>query len=292
MRACINGSWQDLDSTEGINALIFGVVPDSGPTPGDLVGVTSTLANAGPCKVYMGSAANRIRWTGCTVYSNGRKQVIAAQTSDVTTTTTASNFQHLCISAAGSAPALTTTSATETANLPTFTANSPALCLATIKENGGGTALSAIYDTRVFTTSTKHFATIATTAAAPGWLVTTTSTIGQYTPAGTTAGTGKLAGVVVATNGATATTTINAIIVTAGPIYIKATTPTGGTNAINDYLQNNGGTGSTTGYASTIGTAPTNIYSNIGIAQSNVTTTCGTLADNCRGSIFTILSIN
>ena len=54
IRACINTSWQDLASTEDLALQLFGVVPNSGPTPGDLVGANGN--NNSPCKVYWVSA--------------------------------------------------------------------------------------------------------------------------------------------------------------------------------------------------------------------------------------------
>ncbi|MFI5240739.1 MAG: hypothetical protein ACHQUB_03465, partial [Candidatus Saccharimonadia bacterium] len=278
IRACINGSWQDLASTEGLNAILFGVVPDSGSTPGDLVGITSTLANAGPCKVYDGSAANTIRWTGCIAYSSGRKQIIAAQSADVSTTSTASNFQHLCVSTSGSAPTLTTASATETADLPSFSATAPILCLATIKENGSGTALSAIYDTRFFTTTTKETGNL-TTASAPGQLVKLTGTAGQFAP--TSAASDLVYGVVVATDGTTTANSINAIIATAGPVYVEATA-----GSVGQYINPT----TTAGYVNTSASAGAS-YTNAGLAQSAYSNTCSTLTDNCRGSLFTNLNI-
>jgi hypothetical protein len=267
LRFC-NGSegWQDLISTATMGSIMYGVVPDSGPTLGDLVGINATIANAGPCKVYVGSGANTVRWTGCTVYANGRKQIISAQGVDQNVTTTANAFQNVCISLANSGFTLLGANVTETsAGVPAFSVSAPPICIATLKENGTGNGLAAIYDTRVFTNTTKTYATIGTAGAARGWVVRPTAIAGTWQTVPAIAGNGKIGGVVVATDQAAGTTNINAIIATAGPVYIKSNT-TGGTNAINDYIESSG---TTAGYVMTVLSAPAAAYSTLGIAQSS-----------------------
>src|SRR6185369_2470982 len=48
LRVCQDASWSDAISTKDLNLIMFGVVPDSGTTVGDLAGVNATDANDGP----------------------------------------------------------------------------------------------------------------------------------------------------------------------------------------------------------------------------------------------------
>jgi hypothetical protein len=286
IRGCVNGTWEDVVTTSGLGLITFGVIPDSGTDPGDLVGTPLATPSSGPCKVYQGSTTTSIRWTDCTVYSGGRKVVIPAQATDSATSNT-NGYRHLCVSSTGTLSFFAASQAADNtaAGLPTFSASAPVACMATVLI--AGNVITRIFDTRTFTTSTKQAVNIITTGASIGWLVTTTATHGSFTPSPATAGTGKIAGVVVATAGGTTANTINAIIATAGPAYIKGVTGGTGTNTINDYVR----TSATLGYGDTTATVVAN-YGTAGIAQSIVTTTCsGGNADTCRGSIFTILNI-
>jgi hypothetical protein len=273
---------------------MFGVVPDSGTTPGDLAGVNATDASDGPCKVYMGSVANSVRWTGCTVYTGGRRQVVAAQATDFVTaiTTTASAFQNLCFYTNGSAPTFGTAATSETVTTipsqPTFSTTAPQLCLATIKEIAAGSGIGAIYDTRVFTTSDKRLATVASLSNV-GMAVMGNGSVGQLGP--TTATTSPLIGVLAAFSGTVQTIAINAIIVTSGPVYVKATAGTA-----NQYMQPT----ATPGYISTaalVAAARTDIpYNILGISQTTYNapgTQCSVTAnaDTCRGSVLTNINI-
>jgi hypothetical protein len=289
VRGCINGSWEDMVSTASLGLQLLGVVPDSGATaPGDLVSI-GTVGN-GPCKVYMGSTTNTIRWSGCTAFSGGRKIIVAAQGSDFSTnmTATANAFQYLCLNGTNNAPQLITSTSTTDNNpaiMPAFSVASPVLCLATILKTAAGTAIQRIYDTRTFTTTTKQAVNIVTTAPAYGWLVTNTTTAGQYTPTNAAAG-GRMTGVVVATAAGTTANSINAIIAVNGPAYIKATNASG-TNLVGDTIQ----TIAQAGLASLVTTfSATTAYANAGIAQSNYQAgACAANSDNCRGSVFTNL---
>jgi hypothetical protein len=291
IRACINASWQALASTEGLNAILFGVIPDSGTTPGDLAGVNGTDASEGPCKVYMGSANNTIRWTGCTVYSQGRKQVIAAQSANFSTgiTTTAGQYQNLCIFTSGNAPSFGTAGTITTATLPAWSATAPGLCLASITEKTGGSGISAIFDTRVFTTSTKELTTIAT-AAPPGYAVKLNGTIGQVAP--TAATTDPFFGVVAAFSGTTQTTAINAIVVTSGPVYVRASA-----GSVGAYIRPTATAGVVNTTALVTAIQQDIPYNYLGLAQSPYnapgTTQCSITAnaDTCRGSILTNINV-
>ncbi|HXY17822.1 MAG TPA: carbohydrate binding domain-containing protein [Candidatus Nitrosopolaris sp.] len=286
IRACINGSWEDIVSTAALGLQLFGVVPDSGATPGDLLGITSQ--GSGPCKVYMGSATTAIRWTGCIAYSGGRKIVVPAQSSNQSVTLTSGHWEHVCLS--GTAGAVTITDSTsETANLGTVSfpsATAPILCLADITVNG--TAITAIYDVRTFTTTTKEFVNVITTAAPLGTIVQQTTTPGSVTKAAATANLASLKGVIVASAGTTTANTINAIIATNGPAYVKSSAGT-----VQAFVTEGA---TTAGYAITTTTQTSTIkdqnqYSVLGVAESTRSTTCSTTADDCRTSLLVNLSI-
>ena len=240
----------------------------------------------------MGSVANSIRWTACTLYAYGRRDIISAQTGDFTTgiTATASAYQNLCIFTNGGAPTFGTASATETlASVPTgWTENTPTVCLATIKQIAAGGGIGAIYDTRVFTNSVKVPATIST-AVGFGQAVKLSGTLGQATP--TAATTDPFYGVVASYSGSTATTTINAIVITKGPVYVKATAATMGT-----YIRPT----ATAGYVNTsalVTVAQTDVpYNYLGIALTPMNapgTQCSITAnaDTCRGSVLADINI-
>lgn len=284
IRGCVNGGWEDIVSTAALGLQLFGIVPDSGTNPGDLASVTG-LQN-GPCKVSVGANTTTVSWTGCTAYSGGRKVIVTAGTQG-TTNSVAGNFQHLCLTAAGNQPTLSTTGS-EVANLATVsmpTVTAPILCLADIRFNAGNNTITQIYDTRTYTTTDKISFTVATTAPALGHLIQYSATRGAGIPMATLNG-NNLAGVVVASTGAVSTNTINVILATGGPASVKAIT---GTNAVNAYIFGSG----TAGYASTVATKPaeatSTIYNLLGNARTPWTgaTACAINTDACAGSIFT-----
>jgi hypothetical protein len=260
------------------------VVPDSGPNPGDLAGLTFSAGtdSGGPCKVVQGSANLTIRWSSCIAYSGGRKVKVAAQTSDLATgLTNNGNYGWVCLTGANGQPAVVGNSGTETANQPGFSASSPTLCLAQIRR--GATTLSAIYDTRTFTTTTKQVVNVVTTATTPGEIVTGNgTTTGQFLISTTAGGQAKVRGVVVATAGGTAANTMNAVIAIAGPVFIKATAGT-----VNDFIR----TAGTAGYALTNATILAVGYDNLGINQTSFSTTCTNNTDTCRTSLLTNLQL-
>jgi hypothetical protein len=283
IRGCINGGWEDVVSTAALGLQLFGVVPDSGTTPGDWIGINGTNPSTGPCKVYMGSTTATVRWTGCTAYSGGRKVVITAQAANQSPTLTNGNTVHLCLTGTNNQPAFSA-SGTENANLPTFSAAAPIVCLADLKTSG--TAITGIYDTRTFTTTTKEIVNNTTATPALGMIVLQSATAGQVNTAGTTAGTGSLRGIVVAATAGTQTANaLNMIIATAGPAYAKSTAGT---------VAQDVETGSATaGYAITTGTVPAPVagYGSLGIALSAFSNTCAANADSCRGSLALNLAI-
>jgi hypothetical protein len=279
IRACINGSWEDLVSTAALGIMLYGVVPDSGSNPGDLISAV-TPGVTGPCKVSWATAST-LTVAPCTAYSGGRKIIVASTT--LTTTTGAINdFAHVCLTGTNGAPALSARG-TETANLPAFSIGNPILCLADIDFAATTNVISHVYDMRAFTTSTKEFA--ITAAALPVGAIACPSGK-QVTTCG--AATGNAAsGVVVAFNSAatTSTTTPNAILAVAGPTMAKPilTTVTAGTLV---------GTSATTNRATSTAalTAPTvNLYSNMGISRSaSPATACTTTASaaNCDYQLY------
>jgi hypothetical protein len=217
IRACINGAWEDLVSTAGLGLWLFGVVPDSGPTAGDQIGITGYTNSA--CKVTRASTTT-VNVANCVAYSGGRKVVLSGL-SALTAFSAASSWYHICLNGTNNAPAKTTANASQTANLPAFSAGNPVLCIADV-QTGAGSTITNIYDTRTFTTSTKQFATI-NSAVTPGMVV-------RYNSAGTTgtvetvavANSTVVAGVVAAASGTASTNTINGIIVTSGLTFVKA----------------------------------------------------------------------
>lgn len=288
IRTCVNGAWEDVVTTAGLGIMLFGVVPDSGSVPGDLES-TSTAGVSGPCKVSWASATS-VTVQACTVYSGGRKIVQSSVTATLPAMTNG-QFTHLCYyngsAAAGpitnSTSWFTTPSTTETANLPTFNANNPVVCLATIKNASTGNTIAQVSDTRVFTNSIKRFVN-GSVALSPGWI--TIATTGDTTKVTTTstAATKGITGVVAAGNSAAwSSGGPNAIIVTDGPTEVEALA--GATSAYN-YIE----TGGTAGYATTVTTASTtltlpNLY--LGLALTAFGSCSTPSASACQGSLLT-----
>jgi hypothetical protein len=273
VRACVNGAWEDMLSTAALGLQLFGVVPDSGSSPGDLASVTG--AGNGPCKVQWASNTS-VTVAGCTAYSGGRKVIVAATTLSSIPTTNG-NFVHVCLGSTDGQPALSSSS-TEIASLNTLSMPSvtaPLLCLADIKTTG--TAIADLYDTRTFTTSTKETVTV-NSAAGLGYAITGSATQGVF--ASSAATTATFRGVIVATTGAAATTTVNAIIATGGPAWVKSSAGT-----VNQYILPT----ATAGYVNTSSTASATALVNIGLATTTFDTTC-TSTSNCKGSLLTSLA--
>ncbi len=284
VRVCEDGSWSDVVTTKDTGLIMFGVVPDSGTTPGDWVGVNGTLSASGPCRIYLGSVNTKIRWTGCTAYSNGRRVVVPAQAADQTVTLTAGHFTHVCLNTASTNQPQLLDGTSETNNLPTFSTTAPILCLADLKVNGS--KITAIYDTRTFTTTTKELVNNITTAAALGMIAQQTATLGAVTRPALTLGLASMRGVFIVTAGGTTANTINAIIATAGPAFVKADA-----GSIQQNLESSATTNA--GYSVTAAAipAPANGYGSLGIALSAFSSTCTAATDDCRGSVATVLNI-
>jgi hypothetical protein len=284
VRACVNGNWEDLVSTGGLGLLAFGVIPDSANagTIGDL-GAVSGNTNS-PCKVTW-SATQQVTVNPCVAYSGGRK-VTVPSTALSTASIAASAFVNVCLSGANNQPALGTGNTTETsAGVPTFSANNPVLCLATVKMTATLGNVGNIWDTRTFTTTQKAFISI-NSVSSPGYIVVSTAANTVVTTA--VAGTGPIRGIVVATSGAASSTTINGIIATAGQQYVKILV--GGTATVNGVIQ----TAGTAGYAQTAATATTaTTYAWGGILQKGVDASGAcSISTNCQFAGFIDLKIS
>ena len=152
--------------------------------------------------------------------------------------------------------------------------------------------ITDIYDTRVFTNSTKEFATVEINAAFLGAAVKDSlTTVGGVTPVNAI-NASNLIGVVAATTGTTSTTAINAIIDTHGVATIKAVTGTNGRNFVIGSV--------TTGYANTAssplitGTTNTTALTIFGISRGSnwsSATACVINSDVCRGSVVVSMNI-
>ncbi|MBC7582078.1 hypothetical protein H7097_04420 [Aeromicrobium sp.] len=284
MRACINGAWEDLISTGGLGLLAYGVVPDSANagTPGDIAGV-SNYSNS-PCKVVW-TATQQVTVSPCVVFSGGRKLVIPS-TALSTTGLAANVYANICISTPAGAvtttglPVLLTGNATETsATLPVFSANNPVACFATVRASATAGNVGFIWDTRTFTNTQKQFATINSVNNA-GFIVVGTTTMG-VTQTVATVTTGPIRGIVVATAGTASTTTVNAIIASVGPAFVKF--PSGATATPNNVLQTN----TTAGYGTSNASPAIGAYLVGGLLMSSISTSCtttNTLLSACQYS--------
>ena len=305
IRACINSAWQDLASTEDLALQLFGVVPNSGPTPGDLVGVNGN-ANS-PCKVYWVDATH-YGVAACNAYSGGRKVAVAAVAS-ATFTLPVSDYGNICLNSSG-VPTLSAVNATDGGSgmLNNLTATNgttlgqPLLCLATIRASSGtansfgaGATYGIIYDTRTFTTTTKTYATLNSTTQILGGLYHPSTTFGLIAADAATTDT-NLMGVLVAGTGVASTTTQNVILAVDGPQWVKAT----GTAAFPAAANTNTGImpTATAGYISTA--TPSTTVSNgtvLGTALAPaIATSCTTnltaQLSNCQESQFTYIHIH
>lgn len=274
IRSCISGAWEDVVTTAGLGIMIFGIVPDSGVSPGDLASL-QTAGATGPCKVSA-TSGTVIAWTACTAFSGGRKVIVAAGT---TSPSVAAGYDHVCLNTTG--VVTVTNGAAETTNLATVSWNAANIgnsyvCLADLKVSG--TAITAVYDTRAFTTSQKEFVTA--TAGIQNGVIVIPSGTGVTLPGLVTAAQ-TVRGVVIASNGAAVAGGVpNAIIVVSGPTTVKATAGTAATVVTQGITTN--------GYAIT-GGAATLTYSQLGVSRKTFpVTACTTTANaaNCDMSLF------
>jgi hypothetical protein len=277
--------------------MLFGVVPDSGSNPGDLLAQTATAHATGPCKVSWkqnASAGNsaQVSVAPCTAYSGGRKVIIANTTTVTLDGTVGSQWEHLCFNTSGALPttlAAASNVETNTTNDPnaaylTTHEGSPILCLADIQMTAGTgntAAVNAIYDVRTFTTSIKEY---ATSAAAMALGVPAISSGVNVT---NTAGAGvALEGIVVATDMSTSSAAPNVILAVEGPTVGKALL-TG--NVAGDIVRSSATAARLDATIAPNGTLPTQAYATIGISRSaSPGTACATTgsAANCDYELY------
>ena len=294
IRGCINGSWNDISNPDTLGLLTFGIVPSSGSHPYDLPSLI-TPGYTGPCRASW-AGQFKIHIEPCTAYSNGRRVTVnatnlfttqaaatAAAATDpgapYTNLTTTAQWAHICLDGITGQPTFTSTTGltSATAGMPTFSAAQPILCIADVK--GSATTSGVIddlYDVRTFTSAMKEAVTTATAVELGMIADSSGSAIAPATCPGTTCS-GKLYGLVVATNGQVSTSDPNTIVTSVGPGFVKAISGSAGQFA----------KGSTTaGYATTISTIPNNaFYFSPGNARTTFETTC-TAANNCNGSMY------
>lgn len=278
IRTCIDSVWNDISNPEPLGLMSFGVVPASGP-PTQAYDLASTIdpGVSGPCKVYWASNST-ISWQPCVAYSGGSRVVVAGA-NGVSIGTAGENpinsWRHLCLEGIGSQPVLTTANASQTADMPPFNPSEPILCLADIQISSTTAGrIGNIYDTRTFTSSMKE-AVPASTAVALGMLVDSNGTNGAMVPGGSASG--KLYGLVAATNGATTVNgEPNAIITAFGPGWVKAVSGTAG-----QFVRTNG-----SGFGTTIASVPNNsFYYSAGNTRTSFANGC-TSAATCTGSLY------
>lgn len=286
IRACINGTWGDVSNPDTLGLLTFGIVPSTGANPYDLPSLIVPGAS-GPCKVSYNNT-NSVSVSACIAYSNGRRNNVAATTLQInsatagnTSLTTTNRWGHVCLDPTSGQAAFTSTAgvAAATSGMPTFNAAAPILCLADVQSSSATNGvIGMIYDTRTFTSTLKE-AVNMNTAAELGMLVDSGSTGGLVPAAACSSGTcsGKLYGVIIATDGATSAGAPNAIVGTVGPSYVKAQSGTAG-----QFIK----TGTVAGYATTVTAIPNNaFYFSPGNTRTTYAATC-TSAATCVGSLY------
>jgi len=290
VRACINGTWRDLISSQGLGLAAFGVVANSGTAAND--GDYPSLMTAGvdgPCKVSWASATT-VTVAPCVAYSGGR-QINVNSTTLTLTTTTGDPWENVCLTGTNGQPAMVgggSGAAQSTAAIfPAWSAASPVLCLATIKNSSGtsgsftGGTAGMLYDIRTYTDTSKAYTNVVTGSMGLGYL----AEVDQYgvQPSPATSGTANIEGIIVAYSGSTSSSSPDAIMATSGPADVVANS---GLSTGTDYIE----TGTTIGYAITTTTAPTGT-NNIVLGYSRTTTATGcTSAATCIGSLSLNLS--
>jgi hypothetical protein len=246
-------TWHDLTTMQDLGILAFGVMPDSGANPGDLASV-ATPGVSGPCKVSWLTSAS-VSVSACTAYSGGRKVNVAATTLPINSP---SKWFYIYVDPTAAGGLSKANVGGETNAAPTFSATAPLVNLANVVTGASG-AITNIYDTRVFTTDTKSFTNMRALNSV-GWVAKQFTNNGQTTLTTSTTD-GNVLGVIVATTTGQSGGSLNAIIVTAGPVFVKAN----GTPTVNQIVIPS--STSPNGYATTSATANLSVYGNLGIAQ-------------------------
>lgn len=296
VRGCVNGSWQDIVSTQDFALQLFGVVPNSGSNPGDLIGASATSANesntGGPCKVNYDTTAGKVYVNSCLAYSGGRLVSVSAQSVSISSLT-AGYYTDLCLNSSGT-PALLSSAGASTMAGATFnnltttnatTMGQPLLCLAMIKGGGSTGTVGAIYDARTFTTTTKTYATDTTSSDA--FLGAVVSPSSGDLVASANSATGIVQGVVVAYTGSAASGAgaPNVILAVAGPQWVVASSGTA-----DDFVVPS----TTSGVATGATTSGADAYDMLGVNLSTYATSCSAQTyglTDCNASDFVYLNI-
>lgn len=292
IRGCINGSWNDISNPDTLGLLTFGIVPSSGSHPYDLPALI-TPGYTGPCRASW-AGQSKIHVEPCTAYSNGRRVTVNATdvyttqaaaiadgkpTNPYTNLTTTDPWGHICLDDITGQPEFTSATGltNATAGMPSFSAAQPILCIADVKGSGSTAGvIDDLYDVRTFTSAMKEAVTTATAVELGMIADSSGSAIAPATCPGTTCS-GKLYGLVVATNGQVSTSDPNTIVTSVGPGFVKSVSGSAGQFAK---------ASTTAGYATTISSIPNNaFYFSPGNARTGFSTTC-TAANNCSGSLY------
>jgi hypothetical protein len=293
-------AWNDITTAQDLGILAYGVMPDSGAFPGDIASI-NTGSVSGPCKVSWATTAS-VAVSACTVYSGGRKLNIPATTITVSGVASTAEWSHVYIQTSTQTAVLSAYNTAEftasVAPFSLFSITAPIVNLADIKTSNAATpVITNIYDTRVFTTDTKTFSTFdgnstnsstfnqtgTITGSGLSWSVVQSSSPGLVNSA-TYVTAANFRGVVVASTGNNATTSINVILVTGGSSFIKST----GTSAVNNTVIPT----TTAGYVGTGTNAST--YGKLGVSQLTIATSCSTASGaltSCQGSQLVDLDI-
>lgn len=287
LRGCMGASgWVDVSNPDTLGLLTFGVIPSSGGPSNsyDLPSLANT-AVSGPCKVSWNTSTS-VKIQPCIAYSGGRRVTVGNSGGEiilsVASLTTTNNWGHICLTGTNSQPALSAPSSSEFANLPAWNVANPVLCLADIKmTSSGSAAISAIYDTRTFS-STQKEPVNTSQAVALGMLADAGGTAGAMKPSASASQ--KLYGTVIVADSDTPTSAgaPNAIVTTIGAAWVKANAGTAGGFVISS---------TTAGYATTNTSIPNNsFYYSAGNTRTSytagVSTAACTLATNCSGSLY------
>ncbi|NCU37598.1 hypothetical protein EOL96_00850 [Candidatus Saccharibacteria bacterium] len=287
LRGCMGkGGWVDVSNPDTLGLLTFGIIPSSGGLNNsyDLPSLIQP-GSSGPCKVSWASSTT-VSIQPCVAYSGGRRVNVPQTTLSTagdptlpgsTTLSTTNRWGHVCLVGQNSIPAFTSATglATATAGMPAFNVAQPILCLADVQSvtSTPGTAIDNIYDVRTFSSTMKE--AVTTSAASELGMLVDAGANGALSPA--VAGSDKLYGTIIVTNGATSAGAPNAIVSTVGPAWVKASTGTAG-----QFIR----TGTPNGYASTVASIPNNsFYYSAGNARTSYSTVC-TAATNCAGSLY------
>jgi hypothetical protein len=267
VQLCTKGTFVDLLTNNDLGLLSYGVVPDSGTDPGDLASISTTSPGAnrqGPCKPWFdttagGAALDTVNIQPCTLYTAGRK-IIYPGGSVVVSGGINGHYMDVYIDATGTVQVGSSGTNPPGGISTSFNAQAPIVHICMVYFSAAGT-IGEIYDTRVFTDSTKFTATVQG-ASAPGYMVSN-NTGGYLNATSLAAGSGDLVGIIADTNGSSSTSNANAVVITSGPaeIYGNSYGPTAGSTVVSAPSTGYPGYGQN-------GTS-SNVYGYLGVALNN-----------------------